>query len=195
MDKSQQRLLWAFLIFILIIGGIWQFYPLETAQGRLNSLPLNGPNFQGQEIELTSDEKKFFDNINIVKRIYKIDDQYFFVTVLDGSRNRHIVHDPYYCFRGAGWTINAEKPYPLDQGMANLIDISKGDEHREALYWFSDGSKAYTAPMEYWWQTTLRRISLGHSGPEPILIMIQPMTKQTVDWPAITKQLAPLFEI
>ncbi len=195
MNKSQQYLLWIFLLLVIIIGSIWQFYPLESAQGRLNSLPLNGANFLGQEIELTSDEKKFFDNINIVKRIYKIDDQYFFVTVLDGSRNRHIVHDPYYCFRGAGWTINGERPFPLDQGMANLIDISKGDEHREALYWFSDGTTAYTTPMRYWWQTTLRRVSLGSSGPEPILIMVQPMSKQTVDWPMVVKQLAPLFEI
>lgn len=195
MDNVRQKFLWIFLICVVALGSLWQFYPLPSAQGRLNKLPLIGPQFEGKEIALTADEEKFFPNVNIIKRIYKLHDDYFFVTVLDGSNNRHVVHDPYYCFRGAGWSINAEHPFPVRNGMASLIDISKGDDHREALYWFSDGTSAYISPMRYWWQTTLRRVTLGHSGVEPILIMIQPMTKEHVDWNSVINALNPLFEI
>lgn len=195
MDKTSQKILWIFLGAAIILASIWEFYPLPSAQARLNSLPLAGKTFSGKEIELTPFEQKFFKGISIIKRLYHVDNKYFFVTVLDGTNNRHVVHDPYYCFRGSGWNIDSEKNIKLADGMATIVHISKDNEKREALFWFSNGASQYASPLKYWWQTTLRRLTLGFSGPEPVLIMIQPITQVYVDWNAVAQDFKPLFEI
>jgi hypothetical protein len=195
MVNSQRKALWIFLILTIVIGGLWQFFPLPTAQGRLNKLPLNGSTFTGQDVPLAHWEEQFFANVNMVKRIYKVNGSNYFVSILDGSNNRHVVHDPYYCFRGAGWTIDSEKSYSLPTGDAKIVDISKGNEKRTAIFWFSDKETSYTSSLRYWLQTTLRRLTFGASGPEPILIMIQPLDAGTVDWHLVLKDLGPVVSV
>jgi len=195
MSKSSQTFLWLFLGIVIVLGSLWQFYPLQTAQNRMNKIPIEGATFSGKEVELSPFEENFFKDVNIVKRIYKIGGQYYFVVVLDGTKNRHPIHDPYYCFRGEGWTIESEKTLPIVDGVANLLHISKNNEKREALFWFSNGETNYTSLIKYWWQTTLRRISLGYSGPEPVLIMVTPLTSQSVNWSEFEQNFKPLFKI
>lgn len=194
MDKKSHKLLWTLLAICLLLGAAWQFYPLPTAQGRFNRIPIVGPAFTGQEVPLSANEEKFFNHVNLIKRVYKVDDREFFITMLDGSHNRHVVHDPYYCFRGGGWSIDNAKPFKLPLGEAKLVEISKNDVKREALYWFSDGKENFTSPMRYWWDTTLRRVSLGASGQEPILIMVQPLDDKNVDWNKVINILEPVFK-
>jgi Protein of unknown function (DUF3485) len=189
---NSTKFLWLFLVLAIFLGIIWQFYPLETAENRMDQLPLQGRNFSGQDVDLTPFEQTFFKGVNIIKRIYKINNRYYFVTVLDGTHNRHIVHDPFYCFKGSGWTIDSERNFPLKNGFGSLIQISKANEKKEALFWFSDGKNQYHSPLKYWWTSTLRRLTLGSSGPEPVLIMIQPSDERPVDWKQITTILKPL---
>ena len=122
----------------ILLSLIWQFYPLPDAQKRLDALPLYGKDFVSQDIPLSDFEETFFKNVNIIKRIYRIDSITYFVTVLDGTRNRHIVHDPYYCFTGSGWDIIAKKPFSLEHGDAEEITISKGNRTKGALFWFTE---------------------------------------------------------
>lgn len=195
MKRKTQTLLWIGLIISILLGLFWQFYPLPDAQDRMNQLPLSGKGFIGKNEPLTAFEASFFKGVNIAKRIYNVAGQEFFIAILDGTHNRHIVHDPYYCFRGTGWTIDSERPFPLPRGQAALIQISKNGEQREALFWFTDGTKQYTSPLYYWWQTTLRRLTLGRSGPEPILVIVQPLSDHTVNWDDFKKAFPELFQL
>ena len=195
MNKINNRGLWVFLAAAILLGVLWQFVPLSNAQTRLDDLPLVGTQYGGKNIPLTDFEKSFFYDVNILKRIYDVQGHFLFITALDGTDNRHIVHDPYYCFRGSGWDIISEKTVAIPRGTAGLVQIRKGDEEKEALFWFGNGTTNYASPLRYWIQATLRRLSLGLSGPEPVLILVQPINDNYVDWQALPESFPSLFNL
>lgn len=195
MTEKSKKSLWIALAFAIILGAIWQFYPLKNAQERLEKLPLEGADFKGKNIPLTSFEAQFFHGVGVIKRLYRIGDDNIFLTVLDGTYNRHVVHDPYYCFRGSGWDILGEKQVSIPGGSASLVQIQKGDMEKEALFWFSDGTDHFSSPFTYWKLTTLRRLTLGHSGAEPVLIMVQPAYEATMDWKKLPEQFPQLYQL
>lgn len=192
----KQTYLWIALGVAILLGTVWQFYPLQNASLRMNSLPLVGKDFIGEELLLSTSEKEYFKDVGIVKRLYKINGQLFLVTALDGTHNRHAVHDPYYCFRGSGWEMVHEEDFKMPRGTAKLVELKMGDKKKSALYWFSDGKEVYGQPMKYWIQTTLRRLTLGWTGAEPILIMFQPMdATQDIDWKHVLNTFYPILKI
>ena len=195
MKPSSQKTIWIFLSIAIILGIIWQAYPLSDAKRRMDAIPMNGPGFQGENIAATPFEANFFQGVNMMKRVYKIEDKSYFVTILDGTHNRHVIHDPFYCIEGSGWKIVNEEPLHLKNGEANLVHIRKDGTAREVVFWFSDSNKRFTSPLSYWLQATLRRITLGWSGPEPLLIMIQPLDNKPVDWNKLVDVLDPVFKI
>lgn len=195
MSKKTQNLLWLGLIFSIALALLWQFYPLPDARQKMDSLPLSGKHFIGKNEALNPFETSFFKGVNIIKRNYSINGQSYFITILDGTHNRHLVHDPYYCFKGMGWDVLNEKSIPILHGYANLITIAKDKKKKDAMYWFTNGTSTYTSPLKYWWQTTLRRLTLGYSGPEPVLIMIQPITGSSIDGKELEQAFPELFNL
>ena len=195
MRKFMHPFLWIALCLAIFLGALWQFYPIPSASDRMARLPLYGVAYTGKDIELNSFEEIFFKNVNVVKRVYKIGGQNLFVTALDGTRNRHLVHDPYYCFRGSGWEVVSEKPLQIPGGVASLVNLKNDKESKEAIFWFSNGKEHYSSPLKYWWETVLRRLTLGRSGPEPILILVQPLNDEKVDWSQLAVQFPELFTI
>lgn len=195
MKSHSRNYLWIFLACAVLVGMLWQFYPLPDALKRMNALPLWGEGYIGKDVPLTPFEQSFFKDVNVIKRIYNVKGQDFFITALDGTHNRHIVHDPYYCFKGTGWTILSERPLHLPHGEATILEISKGEEKKEALFWFSDGKAPYSSAIKYWWQATLRRMTLGLSGQEPILVIVQPLHNKPVDWDKFQQQFQALFKL
>jgi len=196
MSTISQKILWIGLAIAIVLGLLWQLYPLPDAQYRLDKLPMAGQNFAGEDLPLTEFEMNFFKNVNVMKRFYRIGNETFFVTALDGTHNRHVVHDPYYCFTGSGWEIVGKKKFPLKHGEAEEVILSKNSRKKAALYWYTDGVNEYRSPMRYWWEATLRRLTLGQSGPEPVLVMIQPMDTTTeVDWNKVLTSLSPLISL
>lgn len=195
MDKGKQKGLWVFLAVAVLLGLLWQVYPLPDAKQRMDALPLNGPGFKGEEIAVTPFEENFFREVNMLKRVYKIEGQSYFVTVLDGTHNRHVVHDPYYCIAGSGWKVVAEEPLHIPGGQGNLIQMTKDGYQRQAVFWFSNGTSRFASPIRYWIEATVRRITLGWSGQEPVLIMIQPLDNKPVDWQKVIGVLNPVFNI
>lgn len=195
MNKQIRTSLWIAIFFAIVLGMVWQFYPLPDALARIDSLPLIGKNFIGKNVPLSDFEKNFFKGINLIKRDYNIGNQTFFIIALDGTHNRHVVHDPYYCFRGMGWTILQERTIEIPGGQAAILNIEKGGVQKEAMFWFSSETERYISPLRYWWQATLRRLTLGRSGPEPILIMVQPINQTPVDWNQLPELFPQLFEI
>ena len=65
----------------------------------------------------------------------------------------------------------------------------------EAIFWMSDGRERHSSPSRYWYQTALRRLTLGRSGSEPVLIILQPWPGQTISWDDVLTRIGPLFEI
>lgn len=187
--------LWIFLGIAVLLGLFWQFVPLANAQNRVNSLPLVGAKFGGKDIPETDFEKKFFYNIFVLKRLYNIQNEILLITVLDGTNNRNIVHDPYYCFRGSGWDIINEKTIPIPNGNASLVNIRKGALRKEAIFWFGNGVINYSSPLKYFFETTLRRLTFGLFGHEPVLILIQPVNHETINWEALPDQFPSLFKL
>lgn len=183
MNKTtKENILWCLLALACTCALLWQFVRLPNATDRLLKIPSKGPGFYSTDIALSKDEKEIFSTINLIKRIYSVDGEKYFIYVLDGTENRHVVHDPTYCFRGDGWEISDYKKIPIENGIGGLYTLKRGSEVKEALLWFSDGKIKYAWPMQYWFQATLRRLTLGWSGGEPILYVIQPLNIKNNDW-------------
>lgn len=190
MFERKQILLWGGLTLAVLLGALWQFVPLTDAKHRIETLPLFGPGFVGRDIPLSTWEQGYFKNVNVLKRVYRVGKQTLFVSALDGTDNRHAVHDPLYCFRGSGWQVVSQETLPLaDGGTIALVKLKKEGQEQDALFWFSNGKVHYDKPLKYWWQATLRRLTLGASGQEPVLVVVQPIDNVPLNW----KQLIQTF--
>ncbi len=164
--------LWLAVAVSVSLGVTWGVVPLADAASRLGRLPLRTPGVKGVEIELTDGERKSFGKASATKRLYRVGGQEFHLLVLDGTRDRHAVHDPLFCFRGAGWHVDAEEPLAVANGKGNAIRLTRGDETVYALYWFTTGREIHASAPRYWAQSTLRRMSFGASGDEPVLVLL-----------------------
>lgn len=192
----QRKWLWTALGLFVILGLVWQFFPLSDASLRLQNLPYLGKGYIGRSLPLTDQEIQTFYNVGLLKRLYEVGKQKLFITVLDGTHNRHVVHDPFYCFRGSGWEEMSRENVTLPGGGdATLLQLKHNNERKEAIYWFSDGVQHYASPTRYWLQATLRRLTLGRSGAEPVLIVVQPLDESKLDWQTLLKQFPELLQL
>ena len=77
-----------------------------------------------------------------------------------------------------------------------FLQLSKsGGKTAEAMYWMSDGKHRYTSAPTYWWKSTLRRLTLGASGDESVLVILQPLAGKTVDWNFLLDQFPALRDL
>ena len=169
--------LWALLGLVAVVALAWDWIPLPDAAKRIQSLPLNGPGFTGQELDWTEAEKSVLKGANAVKRLYRVGETSFVLTAIDGGSNRHAAHDPYYCFRGAGWKPASEKkiPFSPEGGEMVWLQLDRKGDRTEALFWFSNGVDRYVEPTRFWKESFLRRLTFGASGPPSILVTLQPV--------------------
>lgn len=195
MTHRGQKFLWIGLAIAIGLGLLWQFYPLRDAQARIKALPQNGLSYSGQDLQIPDAMRALFGKAEVIKRGYQVGEQRFIVWIIDGSHNRHAVHDPLYCIRGDGWTVISQNDFPVDGGTAQLIRAEKKGRETESLVWFSNGSERHGSALRYWWQTTLRRLTLGHAGEEPILVTVQPAGGAPVNWRELTEKFPALFEL
>lgn len=193
MRSYSKSILLAFLIIAIVLGIVWEFNPLKTAEERLASIPSSGTHFAGKDIPLTESEKLALGAAHAMKRLYIYRGRQLIVTFTDGSNNRNAVHDPAYCFLGSGWQITSDSSMRLENGVARLLSLQQGQQSTELAYWFSDGSQSYHSIIQYWMNTTLRRLTLGHSGDEPILILIRPVQPGSLNWDEIAHHFIPLL--
>ncbi len=167
---------WVLLLTMVGLGSMWRFLTPETAEARLKQIPIRGVGFRSKEIALNDQDKTVFGEAKVVRRQYAGRGGGFLLTVIDGSRNRHAVHDPLYCLQGAGWQPVAQSNIELGKGNAHLMRLKKATgEESMVYYWYSTPSLCFTASSRYWWHTTLRRLTLGKSGKEPLLVVVQPL--------------------
>jgi hypothetical protein len=181
---------------VLIFGGLWDRVFINESQPRVDHLPKFGLGYAGLDLPLTPAEKSLYKQTYVIKRGYELGrSNRFVLIVVDGTRNRHAVHDPLYCFRGAGWGIDVNRILPIEGGKARFLKMSKSNKARETIYWFSDGRVRHASMGRYWFQTTLRRLTLGLSGQEPVMVILQPFGDDLFSWQKILKQFGPLTEL
>lgn len=190
-----KQLLWVLLIAAVFFGIVWDRYPLQDAQDRLDAFPLQGAGFRGQELPLTEFEAAFLENVNVMKRYYAVGDQQVFLTAIDGTHNRSAVHDPTYCYVGSGWHVVDRERVIFAGGEADKIIIARPGQQREVLLWFSDGKERFASVFQYWIRATLRRISFGASGQEPVRVIMQPVGGEQPDWKKLMRDFVPLQDL
>lgn len=171
--KWKRRLVVAASLFAIVVGSIWQYYPLPGAEDRLVSVPIRGPGFMSRSMPILPEEQQMLGQAVAFRRRYCFINANFAVSVVDATLNRHAAHDPTYCIRGAGWQIVDDQRIPIHGGEARKMSIRRHHQETEILFWFSDGETRHASFLTYWAQTTLRRLTLGYSGPEPVMIIIQ----------------------
>jgi len=186
MNRSS-KLLWIAFAILVPLGMLWQFYPLKDASARLNAFPMTSANVDSKDFPLSPAELAIYSNVKVLKRIAQVGNDRAFVTVIDGTKNRHAVHDPVYCFRGAGWVVTSQEDVPMGRGVARLVHLQQDKDTAEALYWFSDGNTQFDQPLLYWWKTALRRLTFGRSGNEPVLVVLSSVDGVLPDWHAVLK--------
>ncbi len=182
MKSWQRNTLWGGSVLVILLALAVEFIPREDARERLLAIPDQGPGFTSRMTPLNEQEVELLGDASAVKRVVLPEGEPpFLFSAIDGSRNRHAVHDPRYCFVGAGWEITKAVPIETPRGEIMALELSRDGERRQALYWFSDGDAWFVAPTEYWMKATLRRLSFGLSGEEPVLFIVQTLEPGSVD--------------
>lgn len=195
MSPLTNKLLWIALCAAIGIGILFDLNPLPEETSRVHRIPSRGIGFSGMDIPLSKGELSLYNKAEVVKRCYLVGRYQFMLIAIDGAKNRHAVHDPMYCFQGAGWRAARKEEVPIESGKAMLLHLKRDAKVREVVYWFSDGKSRHTSVVRYWIQATFRRISMGHSGQEPILVILQPIQDETINFTFILNQFGALFEV
>lgn len=193
MTPLADKLLWTALVMALALGILFDLSSLPEDISRVHHFPAEGLGFTSVEIPLSSSELSLYTKAEVIKRYYQLGRDRFMLIAIDGAKNRHAVHDPMYCFQGAGWRVAEKNTVPFEGGEALVLLLEKDGSYREVAYWFTDGKNRHTSVVRYWIQATLRRISMGRSGKEPLLVMLQSVDDNPVNFRKIFDQFGVLF--
>jgi hypothetical protein len=167
-------MLWIAAFASIGCGVAWGLYPLPGAGERLHAVPLESGRFVGEDVDLTEAELAVLGRVDVTHRLYTIDSERdVYVTLIDGSRDRHAVHDPRYCFQGAGWKILEDRPLNVPGGQAAWVRAENDGEEAIAVFWFSDGEKRHASLPRYLWSSIVRRVTMGRLGGKPVLVVMQ----------------------
>jgi len=195
MNPQSKKILAAGLVAAVLLALLWDLLPLRDAQARVAALPASGLGFSSLNVPLNNTEKSIFGTAQVLKRIYRVGHRNFAVVIIDGTRNRHAVHDPTYCFRGAGWEICNERELSVTGGAAKIVTLQKGAETRTAAFWFSDGQIRHGSVARCWWQMACRRMTFGAASSPPVLVLVQPLDAGGSTWDKLMTQLPFLFDL
>ena len=191
---NQRNLLLALLLVSTVaLSMLWPRLPMAGDPAPLDRIPREGIGLKSRDVEISPIEKKWLGGAAGLKRIFSFRDRLWLLAVTDGTNNRQAVHDPTYCVLGEGWKIIAKSRMPLAGGSALSVTMTRNGETARTLYWFYDGAAPFSSVVEFWLRSTLRRITRGLSGPEPLLFILRPAGTPPEDWQAAANEVAPLF--
>jgi hypothetical protein len=194
-EKWKKRLVIFGALSAITLGSVWQYFPLPGAEMRLVHVPIRGVGFMSRSMQILPEEQEMLGRAVAFRRRYCFASANFAVSVVDATLNRHAAHDPAYCIRGAGWQITKDEQVSLHGGHARMMTIERLHQNTEIVFWFSDGKKRHASFFQYWAQTTLRRLTLGHSGPEPVMIIIQRHGGKIENWDKFFVPTNPILEL
>jgi len=181
------------LVAAIALSMIWPRLPMSGDPDPLARIPREGYDLKSKDVDLSALELKWLGGASGLKRIFSHSNRLWLLAVTDGTKNRQAVHDPTYCFLGEGWKITEKSQIPLAGGSATLITMSRNGESSQALYWFYDGDTPFASVPEFWIKSTVRRISRGLSGPEPLLFILRPVGTPLENWTSAASEAATLL--
>lgn len=193
LPRSRRRALTAAVVITGLFVVLCQFIPLKDASDRLDAFPLTGQAFASREIPADPVELPVIGEARMMKRLCQTGSQRFVISVIDGTRNRHAVHDPAYCFRGAGWEVTSSEPLSIPGGDGAKLKLTKDGKTTEAVYWFSNGSERHASAMSSWFSAASRRLTFGQSGPAPVLVLLFSPDATPLEWSQIWKDVPELW--
>jgi Protein of unknown function (DUF3485) len=176
-NTKKSSFVWTALLATIVAGASLDRVPLQDASPRLERLPAFAPGLATREGEVTEAERKIFGKARIFRREVALEHQGFMLTVIDGTQNRHALHDPYYCVQGAGYTITHSEKIPLLGGSACQLTVRKGTEERRLIFYFSNGKERHDSPVRAWAESATRRLTVGRSSEAQVLVLIEPLTE------------------
>ncbi len=182
----------ALTVIFLILSSIFQ---LPDASTRLDAFPLRGAAYASRDVPADPAELPVIGQARLVKRLCQTPTQRVLVTIIDGTRNRHAVHDPAYCLRGAGWEITGSRVLPVPGGEAACLSVAREGRITQALYWFTDGQSRHSSLCRHLLQTAARRLTLGCSGPAHLFVLIASPDGQPVDWERLRIEMPELWQL
>ncbi len=177
----------------VLLSIVWPHLPMRGDADPLSKIPSGGHWLKSHDVALSAPEIRWLGGAKGIKRLFSVGGRIWILAVTDGSGNRQAVHDPTYCFIGEGWKILSQSRIPLAGGSAVLVSMSRRDESSSAIFWFFDGGAPFASLPEYWTKSTLRRITLGLSGPEPLLFILRPVGSPPENWTAAAAAAVPLI--
>lgn len=192
MKRHLRTVLWWMLGIAVVACVVLEMTPRRWVASRLGDLPLMGVGFAGRDLPLTAAETTVFKRALVVKRLYQVGNERFVLLAVDGGGDRHAIHDPLYCFRGAGWTLVGESCLKLAGGQARLARLRKGRETAEAVYWLTDGQHRHTSALTAWGQSAVQRLGLQNPSRRPVLVLLQPVSGTTANWQDLLDQFTAL---
>lgn len=188
----KQRFLWLLFAVALILTLVWPNIPLESASARLNAIPTHGPDFRTRKVELSAADRTLLGEAEAAQYVVTTKSgTRLLLTLIDGTNNRHAVHDPSYCFVGNGWKIGHQESVSTARGTASKLHLVNQHRSSDVLWFFDNGKKQFESPLEYWFQSALRRLTLGLSGNEPILVSLRSLPNESVDWQRVRQEMLP----
>lgn len=193
--SSGRKILWLALLLVAVGCILWELLPETRETSRLTQLPLKGFGFAGRDVPLTEAEATVFKRAAVLKRLYQVGGDRFVLLAVDSAGDRHAVHDPLYCFRGAGWSVASEVPVGLPGGESKLVRLVNGERSAEALYWMTDGEKRHASVLKAWWQATLRRLGLRPAAQATVLVLLQPLSGGDVHWAETLDRFPELLKL
>ena len=176
------KILWIALTAAIALATLWERFPIADASVRLNRLPRASLLVESRDMPMTPSEQANFAGTSVLKRLASAGRERVILTVVDGTRTRHAIHDPVFCFRGAGWEVDSMETVALEKGDARLLRLRQGKQTAEAVYWVTDGARQFANPMQFWWETALRRLTFGASGAEPVLVILTSTGETAPNW-------------
>jgi hypothetical protein len=195
-NPKSGRLVLALLIGALLLSLTGTSDALKDANSRLAALALNAAGFRSTDLPLSAGEEQVYRNIHVLKKLCIWQGEQAQLVCLDGTRDRHAVHDPRLCFRSAQWEVLSETvvPHPAGGEMRRLR-LRRDKREVETVYWWSTATERHASALKYFMQSSLRRLTRGCSGEEPVLVVLQPVQAGQLDWNAWLSPQSPLHSL
>lgn len=194
--KKSSRLVLALFIGALLLSQPGTSDALKDANLRIATLPLNTAGFRSTDLPFSAGEEQVYRNIHVVKKLCAWHGEQAQLVCLDGTNDRHAVHDPRLCFRSAHWEVLSEivVPHPAGGEMRRLR-LRRDNRELETVYWWSTSTERHASAMKYFLQSSLRRLTRGRSGEEPVLVLLQPVQAGKLDWNVWLGPQSPLHTL
>ena len=195
-NRKSMWLVVALLCGALLLSLQGATHSLKDAKARLAALPLNAAGFRSIDLPLSDAEELVYRHIHVLKKLCTWHGQQAQLVCLDGTQDRHAVHDPRLCFRSAHWEVVSEGvvPHPAGGEMRRLR-LRRDNRELETIYWWSTPTGRHASAMKYFMQSSLRRLTQGYSGEEPVLVLLQPVQAGQLDWTSWLGPQSPLHSL